>query len=217
MLSRTEDCDRLSYDRALTRRMRRSIYVGTTNDTNPLNDPTGGRRFFPVKCVGPIDLEWLKANVDQLYAEACVLESQGHEFQLPPDLWDKAAEHQEAARHKDDAEIALREHFEAGVRLPLKDGNGVTIPESAIDTTNAFITAGDFTELAKLSGWPGNNKTRSIVMQDLGFADPVGTVRPYVDGKQCRIWLRGEYDKAVRYMVRKDSTTGLARIVALKP
>lgn len=212
MLSRTEDSARLSYDRALTRRQRRSIFVGTTNDYEPLNDPTGGRRFLPVKCIGLLDLEWLKANLDQLYAEAAVLESQGHDFQLAPDLWGIAAEHQERARQKDDQEIGLREHFEATVTLGIKD-----IPESMIDTHNAFITAGDLTELAKLSGWPVGNKTRTLVMKALGFADPEDTARPYVNGKQSRIWLRGKYDKAVRYIVRKDSMTGLAKVTPLKP
>ena len=82
-LSRKVDRARLSYGRRLTHRPRRGILVGTSNDDKPLNDPTGGRRFLPVVVNGAIDLDWMRAHIDQLIAEACVLESQGADFQMP--------------------------------------------------------------------------------------------------------------------------------------
>ena len=47
---------------------RRAICFGTTNDDEFLNDPTGERRFLPGRC-GVLDIEWIKANRDQLWAE----------------------------------------------------------------------------------------------------------------------------------------------------
>lgn len=49
---------------------RTAVLVGTTNDRGWHNDDTGGRRFWPIICGEQIDLEWLRDNRDQLFAEA---------------------------------------------------------------------------------------------------------------------------------------------------
>lgn len=48
---------------------RQSIFVGSTNDENYLQDHTGGRRFWPIR-IGEIDVAGLTANREQLFAEA---------------------------------------------------------------------------------------------------------------------------------------------------
>ena len=49
---------------------RQCIFVGTTNATTYLHDPTGNRRFWPVK-IGTIQLAKVGTElVDQLWAEA---------------------------------------------------------------------------------------------------------------------------------------------------
>jgi predicted P-loop ATPase len=64
-----EDHYRPSYGR-VTRTFQRSIvFAATTNEESYLTDPTGNRRFWPIKC-GRIDIPALRRDVEQLWAEA---------------------------------------------------------------------------------------------------------------------------------------------------
>ena len=61
---------RSPYDRHVLTHPRRCVFAMTTNQTEYLKDETGNRRWLPVACQGAADLDWLKANRDQLFAEA---------------------------------------------------------------------------------------------------------------------------------------------------
>jgi hypothetical protein len=91
-LSRTVDKARLSYDRARSDWPRQCVLAGTTNDTHPLpRDMTGNRRYWPVSGV-KFDLEKLRRDRDQLWAEAAKRESEGFSIRLAEGLWDTAAQ-----------------------------------------------------------------------------------------------------------------------------
>ncbi|NNB91573.1 virulence-associated E family protein [Corallococcus exiguus] len=69
-VSRSEDTYRPPYGRVTVRTARRCVFVGTTNSEEYLrNDPSGYRRWWPVRCTS-IDIEALKADRAQLWAEA---------------------------------------------------------------------------------------------------------------------------------------------------
>lgn len=51
---------------------RRLVFIGSTNDDEFLNDPTGERRWLPGRC-RLLDVEWIKANRDQLWAEGAAM------------------------------------------------------------------------------------------------------------------------------------------------
>lgn len=71
-LSRMWDEFRPPYGKRMERADRQVVFVGTTNEEEYLKDPTGGRRFWPVLCAGEFDLDGLRENIYQMYAEALV-------------------------------------------------------------------------------------------------------------------------------------------------
>jgi predicted P-loop ATPase len=68
-LSSQTDDFRPPYGKSNVRVERRCIFVGTVNDSEYLRDPTGNRRFWPVRC-GKIDIPALESDREQLMAEA---------------------------------------------------------------------------------------------------------------------------------------------------
>jgi predicted P-loop ATPase len=69
-ISSMKDRFRASFDRRSKDYPRQCVFIGTTNEDHYLTDPTGNRRMWPVRVTRQIDLEWLKANRDQMFAEA---------------------------------------------------------------------------------------------------------------------------------------------------
>jgi predicted P-loop ATPase len=83
-ISRSVDRFRPSYGRNVIARPRQCVLCGSTNDRTPLRDWTGNRRFWFVK-PGRIDLERLRRDRDQLWAEAVALHRQGVRWWIEPD------------------------------------------------------------------------------------------------------------------------------------
>lgn len=95
MLSRQFDRARLSYGHFASEIARQCLFSATTNAKSYLGDTTGNRRFWPFEITRPIDLVGLKADVDQLWAEAVVREAKGESIRLDPELYKIAALEQE--------------------------------------------------------------------------------------------------------------------------
>jgi predicted P-loop ATPase len=70
--SSCEDRFRPAFEKSTRSFPRQCVFIGTTNEDEYLIDPTGGRRYWPVKC-GAIDINALKRDRDQLWAEAVEL------------------------------------------------------------------------------------------------------------------------------------------------
>ena len=84
--SRQFDRARPAYGKNRIDRPRRGILIGTTNDLEYLQDPTGNRRFWPIT-PGNIDIEAVRRDRDQLWAEAAMAEATGESLIIPAELW----------------------------------------------------------------------------------------------------------------------------------
>ena len=93
MLSRQVDRARMAYGRMTSEYRRQCVIIGTTNNEQYLKDHTGNRRFWPIK-VDEFDLDALRLERDQLWAEAAVAEAAGESIRLDPELYDDAAAEQ---------------------------------------------------------------------------------------------------------------------------
>lgn len=188
MITRKNDKGRPAYARTLTERPRRNIFCGTTNDDSPLTDPSGNRRFLPVRIDQPIDLVGLRAAIGQIVGEAAHMHSNGINMSLPPEVYEVAAQHQEAARSISDMESRLIEWF-----------NETTY------TKEAYVLVSDLAELAEMLNWRSAQGLRDVVLKNLGFKK----ARHYL-GSESRPWMyiRGEntdFANMTRYVIGKTA------------
>lgn len=111
MLSRQVDGPvRLAYGRLPVEQPRQFIVIGTTNSDSYLSDPTGNRRFWPVK-ITSFSISWVKENRDQLWAEAYSREQAGESIRLNSSLYPHATLQQERRRAEDPWEPVLDRKF----------------------------------------------------------------------------------------------------------
>lgn len=78
-LTLTVDTYHAPYGHFHLTRPRTTVFAGTTNEEQYLQDPTGARRFWPLRC-GIIDIAAISRDRDQLWAEAVVRYQQGEHW-----------------------------------------------------------------------------------------------------------------------------------------
>ena len=114
------------YGKAYTANRRYASFIGTTNETTPLTDPTGSRRFICVSVEGNIDFQ-TPVKHRQLFAQLMTEISRGERYWLTKD------EEQELMRHNLQYQRlnGLDEMLMAVIEKPQNDDEArwITLPE----------------------------------------------------------------------------------------
>ena len=141
-----------------------TILSQSDKEQQVLKSPTGNRRFWPV-AVGSIDIEGLRRDRDQLWAEAAKAERDGEATTLAAELWATVADAQEARREHDPWDDLLADV--AGAVYTSADGMG---EEARISTEELYKTH---------LGIPATEKVNTVhhqrlkrAMQRLGWNGP---------------------------------------------
>jgi predicted P-loop ATPase len=110
-VSRPVDVFRPPYARRAVAVPRQCVFLATTNETTYLRDPTGNRRFWPIRC-GRIDLDGLLRDREQLWAEAVAAYRAGERWHLDRDEAELAKGEQEERVLVTELESTVSEYLE---------------------------------------------------------------------------------------------------------
>tara|TARA_R100000734_G_scaffold16714_2_gene12841 strand:+ start:449 stop:1714 length:1266 start_codon:yes stop_codon:yes gene_type:complete len=121
-LSSQRDRYRPSYGRLPVTKDRRVIFTATTNEVSFLSDDEN-RRFWPIQVGSHINIDQLKIDRDQLWAEAVALYKNGSNWWLDDKYNDDLKEYQSSFHIEDPWELACKK----GLEDPQDEG--VTIEE----------------------------------------------------------------------------------------
>lgn len=122
-LSRTTDRYRPPYERYVVTVPRQCVFAGTVNPDTYLRDETGNRRFWPLRC-GDIDLDGLRRDRDQLWAEAVARYHAGAPWWIEDRTLVAEASAAQEARYQGDAWDARIERWLISERKPVNVGVG---------------------------------------------------------------------------------------------
>ncbi|AGC44565.1 virulence-associated protein E domain-containing protein [Myxococcus stipitatus DSM 14675] len=174
-VSRNEDIYRPPYGRVTVRTPRRCVLVGTTNSEEYLrNDPSGYRRWWPVRCTS-IDIAALKQDRAQLWAEAVVRFHQGEQWWLTEDQAERAeAQAKERSETPNDGKrdaivqwLTRMSPARRPAEVPL-----LQVAEEALGVPKGQLNAATDREIAS-------------VLRDLGFRNRIQCV----SGVRRRVWV----------------------------
>jgi hypothetical protein len=106
------------FGRAVLPQPRSNVIVGSTNEDQFLNDPTGDRRFHCIRVNGRVDIDALREERDQLWAEAVAAHASGEAWWLTQEAEAALRESSETFRMVDPWEGAVATWLE----VPKLDG-----------------------------------------------------------------------------------------------
>jgi predicted P-loop ATPase len=153
-LTRTHERYRPVYGRNEVNEPRQCVFVGTTNQDEYLRDPSGGRRFWPVKTAvdAPIDLDRLAEDRDQLLAEAVHAYQQGDQWWPDVQFENEFIKGEQAARYAGDIwEDKISQHLAGRSRCTVAEiaKECLIIPDGQMTSSHSVRIA----NILKERGW----------------------------------------------------------------
>ena len=121
---------------------RSCVFAGSVNEETPFTDSTGNRRFWPVRC-GKIDVDALRADRNQLWAEAFSRYRSGEPWWLHTSELNDAASVEQAERFEPGV---WDERILAWLENPTQafdKGPGTAIPLEPFDSDRTRVTIAD--------------------------------------------------------------------------
>jgi predicted P-loop ATPase len=154
------------------------VFAGSVNEDEYLKDPTGGRRFWCFQC-GTIDLEGLKQNRDQLWAEALHAYKAKESWWLDDAKTIKAAQIQQENRRVEDP-------WEEKI-APFLDGKA----ETTIDEVLTHLE----TPAAGMQGpRPTIARTKADQMRAADVLKCLGWQKKRIGDHRIRSWIKAPTD-----------------------
>jgi putative DNA primase/helicase len=183
-----DDHYRPSYEPRVRCAPRQCIFVGTTNEAHYLVDATGARRFWPVT-VQRIDLDAVRRDRDQLWAEACARLAQGENWWATHDFEALGASEQENRFEGDPWEAPLEKWlaYPVSVRIDAQDRRH----EEPLDPTEGFTMAEILAHglsLATERQGKADQTRAAAILRRLGWERE--TNPHHVNGARVRRWRR---------------------------
>ena len=142
-ITQTLDRFRPPYGRVARNYRRQNIFSGSTNKDDYLNDPTGDRRYWPLRVRQLIDTAAIIRDRDQLWAEAVARYDSGEAWHVDTPELRKLCELEQAQRSADDPWTPL---VETWLRNPTTKDAADGLPtrldlEEGITTTDVLLGA----------------------------------------------------------------------------
>lgn len=182
-ISAQADFYRPAYGKNITEFPRQCVFLGSTNDSEPLKDNTGGRRYWPVICAGVNRGQHigLEQEVDQLWAEAVTRYKAGESLWLNDEKIAEEAEGVQAMLtiQDEDEWYGMVEEF-LDIKLP---ANWV---ERTPEERRAYI-AGDTVEDRGVVGVVRRDQVSIVELRVECFGDRREDMRSSRDGTTRRL------------------------------
>jgi putative DNA primase/helicase len=180
-IASTSDYFRASFDRRARDYPRQVAFGGTTNEDHYLTDPTGNRRFWPLRVTRQIDLEWLRANRDQLFAEAvCRVKAGARMYPLPDEEIELFAPQQQQRTVENAIESSITRYLYPGPHAAGPNSDGELISRISLVDLLGKIGIG----IEKLGPGRFHEKQAAAALRRLGWEEdgrasaPKGQPRP---------------------------------------
>jgi predicted P-loop ATPase len=162
------------YGRSEIEQARQVVFIGTTNDSGYLKDPTGSRRYGPVKAL-LILIEELKRDRDQLFAEAMAAFGAGERWWPDREFESEFIEPEQDRRYEEDAWVQ-----------PIRDWLAVREKTTLVDM------------IVEALGMERKSVGRAHQNRAMAVMSRLGWERAARDAKGNRPWIRGPKAEPIR-------------------